>query len=152
MKKKLLLETVLKLKADIEKSIVSIYDDIIKYNFTEKTVDLLLVRAEAMEKQLIIFKEVIQDANKGKIKGITNNYNIYLLSNLKAKRMFYASLIHVFINRKKKDLDKAQITKDDAMSKYDQLTEKIKDLENKLSEFNSKKKVTVYLDDSLNLL
>jgi len=151
MKKKLLLETVLKLKADVERSITSSYDDIVKYNFTEKQTDVLLDRVGKLETQLIIFKEIIQEANKSKFEGKTNNHNIYFLSNLKTKKFFYDKLLKTF-GRKTKDLELAQIKKEDAKSAFNQLSGEIKQFENKLSSFNSKKKVTVYLDEDLNLL
>ena len=151
MKKKLLLETVLKLKSDIERSIAASFDDIIKYNFTEKKIDSLWERLEKMEVQLIHFKEVIQEANKSKFEGKTNNYHIYFLSNLVAKSRFYENLEKALNRSPKKALD-AQITKDQVMSKRKQVGEEITKFQNKLSAFNSKKKVTVYLDESLNLL
>jgi len=151
MKKKLLLETVLKLKSDIERSIENSYIDILKYNFTEKKVDLLLERIEKLEIQLVHFKEVIQEANKGKIGGVTNNWNIYTLSNLKAKKLFYEKLLKKF-ERKTSRLDKAQIKENTAQSEFKKLSVKIIEFEDKLSTFNAKKKVTVSIDESLNLL
>lgn len=148
MKKKLLLETVLKLKADVERSISSSYDDIVKYNFTEKKVDALMTRIEKLEVQLIHFKEVIQEANKSKFEGKTNNYHIYFLSNLKAKDIFYQTLERAFGKSKKS----AQIKKEDVASARKELSEQINKFQNKLSAFNAKKKVTVILDESLNLL
>lgn len=153
MKKKLLLETVLKLKSDVERSITSTFDDIIKYNFTEKKVDLLLERIEKMEVQLIIFKEAIQEANKGKIGGITNNFNIYYLSNLVMKSRFYENL-EKSLNMRTSigQQPKTQIKKEEITSQRKQLKVRIKDFQDKLTLFNSKKKITVYLDESLNLL
>ena len=77
MKKKLLLETVLKLKSDIERSIASTFEDIIKYNITDKKIDLLWERLEKMEIQLVHFKEVIQEANKSKFEGCTDRSNYW---------------------------------------------------------------------------
>src|SRR4030042_2670141 len=151
MKKKLLLEQVLKLKAVVEKSIETSYDHVLKYNFTDKKVDLILDRIEKLEVQLIIFKEVIQEANKGKIRGITNNFNIYTLSNLKAKREFYSKLLTKF-NHSTTKVEKSQIKQEEATTKFNKLSEEISKLQNKLSTFNAKKKVTVYLDESLDLL
>lgn len=151
MKKKLLLETVLKLKSDVERAIASAYDDIIKYNFTEKRVDTLLERVEKLEVQLLHFKEVIQEANKSKFEGKTNNYHIYFLSNLVAKKRFYETLSKAFKIKTNKASD-AQITKIETTSALKQLSEQISEFQNKLSAFNAKKKVTVYLDKDLNLL
>jgi len=151
MKKKLLLETVLKLKADVERSVASSYEDIIKYNFTEKKVDLLLERIEKLEVQLIHFKEVIQEANKSKFEGKTNNFNIYYLSNLVAKSRFYENLEKA-LNRASSKAKTAQIQKDTVTSRRKTLSEEINKFQNKLSTFNAKKKVTVVLDESLNLL
>lgn len=151
MKKKLLLETVLKLKEDLERSIASTFDDIVKYNTTEKKIFSLWDRLEKMEVQLIHFKEVIQEANKSKFEGKTNNYHIYYLSNLKAKSRFYDNLEKALNRSPKKALD-AQIGKDEVIKRKKQVGEEITKFQNKLSAFNSKKKVTVFLDESLNLL
>jgi hypothetical protein len=151
MKKKLLLETVLKLKSDIERSIASTFDDIIKYNTTEKKIDTLWERLEKMEVQLIHFKEIIQEANKSKFEGKTNNFNIYFLSNLVAKSRFYENLEKA-LNRAPAKAKNAQIKKEEVVSKRKQIDGEITKFQNKLSAFNSKKKVTVYLDESLNLL
>jgi hypothetical protein len=151
MKKKLLLETVLKLKADVERSINATFEDVVKYNFTEKKVESLMTRLDKLEAQLIHFKEVIQEANKSKFEGKTNNYHIYFLSNLVARQRFYENLIKA-LNRSPKKAETAQIQKEEATSKQQQTGEEITKFQNKLSAFNSKKKVTVYLDESLNLL
>ena len=151
MKKKLLLETVLKLKSDVERSIEASYDDIIKYNFTEKKISGLLDRLEKLEVQLIVFKEAIQEANKSKFEGKTNNFNIYYLSNLVAKNKFYETLDRA-LTRDKIKAKTAQIKKEETTTKRKQLKEEITKFQNKLSTFNSKKKVTVYLDDDLSLL
>jgi hypothetical protein len=151
MKKKLLLETVLKMKADVERSINATFEDVVKYNFTEKKVESLMTRLDKLEAQLIHFKEVIQEANKSKFEGKTNNYHIYYLSNLVARQRFYENLIKA-LNRSPKKAESAQIQKEEATSKQQQTGEEITKFQNKLSAFNSKKKVTVYLDESLNLL
>lgn len=151
MKKKLLLETVLKIKADVERSIENTYDDIIKYNMSEKKVDNLLERAEKLEIQLIHLKEVIQEANKGKFEGKTNFFNIFHLSNLNAKREFYREL-EKRLTRASKKASVAQIGINAVTSKLKLLGEEINKFQKKLTTYNSKKKVTVYLDESLNLL
>ena len=150
MKKKLLLEAVLKIKDSVERSISFSYDDIIKYNTTDKKVDNLLSRLERLEVQLLHLKEVIQEANKGKLRGITNNYNIYYLSNLTAKKRFYEDLISN-LGKNKKAVN-VQIPKEDAILSLNKLKEEIFKFQQKLTTFNSKKKVTVILDESLNLL
>jgi hypothetical protein len=100
---------------------------------------------------LIHFKEVIQEANKSKFEGKTNNFNIYFLSNLVAKSRFYENLEKA-LNRAPAKAKNAQIKKDEVMSRRKQIDGEITKFQNKLSAFNSKKKVTVYLDESLNLL
>ena len=151
MKKKLLLDTVLKLKTDVERSIEATFNDAIKYNTSEKNIDALLLRLERLESQLIIFKETIQEANKGKMGGVTNNYNIYLLSNYKSRIKFYEGMEKILVRSTKK-AENAQIKLDDVRFQKTLYVERAQELSDKLTLFNSKKKVTVFIDDSLNLL
>jgi hypothetical protein len=151
MKKKLLLDTVLKLKTDVERSIEATFNDAIKYNTTEKNIDALLLRLERLEAQLIIFKETIQEANKGKLGGVTNNYNIYLLSNYKSRIKFYEGMEKILVRSTRK-AENAQIKLDDVRFQKALYVERAQELSDKLTLFNSKKKVTVFIDDSLNLL
>jgi hypothetical protein len=151
MKKKLLLETVLKLKDTVEKSITTSYEDIIKYNFEDKSIQSLAERVGKLESQLIHLKQVIQEANKGKLKGITNNFNIYYLSNLKAKQLFYKTLLSKFGRSKKRD-GLAQLTKEGVITRSNVIAKEIQDYQSRLTTFNAKKKVTVILDESLNLM
>lgn len=151
MKKKMLLDTALKIKDSVEKSIVACYDDIVKYNLTDVKAGSLLERAEKLEQQLIHLKEVIQEANKGKHKdGKTNNYYIYYLSNVVLKNKFYESL-EKGLNRAPAKAKTAHIKRDEVASKKRTIGEEINNLRNKLSLFNTKKKVTIYLDESLDL-
>jgi tRNA/tmRNA/rRNA uracil-C5-methylase (TrmA/RlmC/RlmD family) len=148
MKKKLLLDTVLKLRTDVERELPKLYDSIIKYNFTEVKVDSMMDQIEKLELQLLHFKEVIQEANLSKFEGKTNNYHIYHLSNLTAKSMFYKTLITA-LKRSPKKAELAQIGLPTATTVYQKLKEEITKFQNKLSAFNSKKKVTVYLDEEI---
>jgi hypothetical protein len=150
MKKKMLLVEVLKLKSDVEKSIEGVYSDIFKYNESETKIDLLLERLDKLEVQLLIFKEVIQEANKGKIRGVTNNYNIYHLSSLVARYEFYKRLQKIL--RRSKTPELAQISLEVTTSRKKQIEIDILAYREKLSEFNNKKKVTVVLDESLGLM
>jgi hypothetical protein len=150
MKKKMLLVEVLKLKSDVEKSIEGVYNDIFKYNESETKIDLLLERLDKLEVQLLIFKEVIQEVNKGKIKGVTNNYNIYYLSSLVARYEFYRKLQKTL--RRSKTPELAQINLEVVTSRKKQIEIDILSYREKLSEFNNKKKVTVVIDESLGLM
>jgi hypothetical protein len=64
---------------------------------------------------------------------------------------FYETLEKAFGRSSAKNKT-AQIKKDDITSAKKTLSEQINKFQNKLSAFNAKKKVTVVLDESLNLL
>jgi hypothetical protein len=92
MKVKLQLQTVVNLQRDIEDKIVNYEDSIVRHN-TELNVDSLLTTMLKLQDQLIIVKEVIQTANKGKnSEGKTNNYFIYKKSNLEKFKKFLRKL------------------------------------------------------------
>ena len=148
MKKKIQLGTVLKIKDDLEKrDIKELQGDIVKYFNTEKSVEGLLGTLEKKEAQLIVIKEVIQNANQGKHKnGNTNNYQIYRLSILRFRREMIQNLIDIHdpktskisIEQLNKDL-KANLSESDTIS-------------SSLTTFNRDTLVKVELDESLNLL
>lgn len=145
MKTKLRLDTVLKIKEDLERDIGELQKDITKYNETEKKVDALLGTLHKKMDQLIEIKESIQEANKGKHKdGKTNNYYIYHLSNLKNRKILYSQLG----SRSKS----AQISVEDANKIIRETDEEMDKVRNKLTLYNTSKTITVKVDESLGLL
>ena len=146
MKKKLLLQTVIHIKDDLSRNIVELQKDIIKYNNTEINTAGLLDKLEKSESQIIVIKEAIQKANRDKHKdGKTNNYYIYNLSNLNSRRVMTETLLQK--TNKNSQLSEKKLTED----LHNILTE-IDLVRSKLATFNTTHKVTVELDESLNLL
>ena len=148
MKEKLRLVTVLKIKEDLETSIEATYSEILKLSRDSKQdaeVDSLFEKLEKLENQLIVVKEVVQDANRRRhTRSIrTNNYYIYKYSNLLAKKRFY--------NKISKSETATKITYETAKEKVKQIFTELENVRNKLSNFNLRKRVTVDLDESLNL-
>jgi hypothetical protein len=146
MKEKMRLTTALKIKDYLEENIKSYYNDIVNYNDSKDiSVEELLSKVEKLEAQQIIIKEVIQDANRRRhIRSIhTNNYYIYKNSNLVAKKRFYNTL--------RRKLTCVQIDKDRIRTEIKKIDGELEIIRNKLSNFNSRRKVTVEIDESLNL-
>lgn len=137
MKKKLQLRTVIDLKNSLEEKIALLENDVVKYNNTEINVYELIDKLEYSYEQLIFFKEAIQTANKGKSEnGKTNNYYIYLLSNLKRKRILYNK---IDCNDKKK----SQITIDEINDYIRDTEDEMRKIRDKLTFFNDSKSITV---------
>lgn len=147
MKQKLPLNLVLNLKNAVEKMIDSIHEDIVNNNATTKNFDTLLIRKEEFETQLVILKEAIQLANQSKMFGYTNNFRIYTLSNLASSKRFYSRLLL----SAKKAKGSLQLTVPFIKSKLSTLNLEIAEIEAKLTEFNTKKKVWVDLNPALDL-
>lgn len=145
MKKKLRLKTVLKIKKHLEDLIEETYDDIIRYNETDIKVDVLFDRLEAAIEQLIAVKEAVQKANQGKHKtGKTNNYYIYKYSELQARKRFLNRISGV-------DPEHCQISPDEAKVMIRKLNAELDVISSKLTNFNTRKRVTVTLDPILKL-
>lgn len=146
MKKKLTLSKVLDIKNAVEKLLQAAYSDIIKYNSSDTSIDSLLSRSEKLGNQLVHLKEVIQTANQAMYGNTCNNTRIYTLSNLKTKKSFYETLLKS-TSKKKLQLDKKTIKET-----LSNINEEIKQIEEQLTVFNNKKKVTVVLDSDLDLV
>ena len=148
MNKKLLLETVLKLKGDLEhRDIKELQGDIVKYFNTEKNVETLQEILKKKEAQLIILKEVIQEANQGTHKnGKTNNYQIYQLSILKFRKEMIQELIQ------KHDPKVSQISIEQLNKDLRENLSEAEKISSSLTTFNRDTYVKVELDESLNLL
>ena len=149
MKKKLLLTEVLKIKADVEEKIERLFYDIVSYNTTTKKVDVLMERLEKLENFLIDLKLAIQTANLSKYKGFVNYFTIFKVSSLKGKLRLYQRLQKAL---KRAPISSAQIKSEEVTSKITALNEEILTLEARLTQFNSNKKVTINVDESLEYL
>ena len=145
MMKKLLLVDLLKIKTTLVKQIK--YDREVIRTYLNKKVENLEGIEEDLDKkeeQLIIIKEVIQNANKSKHKDkLTNNFYIYRMSNLKEKKDFYQSLN---IGRD------STWTNEELKSKIRKLDEEINKISDKLTDFNTSKKIKVELNPDLELV
>jgi len=147
MKKKLQLQTVIHIKNDLSRDIGELQKDIIKYANTEKKVDKLLIKLDKAEDQLIVIKEAIQKANRDKHKsGKTNNYYIYKLSNLNARRVMLEELLQ------KHNPKSSQLSDEEMKEELATILSEITTINSSLRTFNSDHKIAVELDESLNLL
>jgi len=147
-KRKLQLKAVLQLKDDLEERIEQTEKSIIGYNVTDVKIDSLLEKLDKYQEQLIIVKEVIQNANKTKHSTRkTNNYYIYKLSNLQRRKKFYR-LLYSSINNTEKS---AQLNREEILSRRRSLETEIETLQTKLSNFNINKTVSIEIDESLDL-
>jgi chromosome segregation ATPase len=147
-KRKLQLQAVLQLKNDLEERIEQTEKSIIGYNTTDIKIDSLLEKLDKYQEQLIIVKEVIQNANKTKHSTRkTNNYYIYKLSNLQRRKKFYR-LLYSSINNTEKS---AQLNREEILSRRRSLETEIETLQTKLSNFNINKTVSIEIDESLDL-
>lgn len=143
MKKKLQLRNLLELKDDLETQIEELEEDVIKYNNTEIKTNILQDKLEASYIQLIIFKEAIQTANKSKHKDSkTNNYYIYLLSNLKRKKNLYYKIDKLPSNKK------TQITVTEINDYLRTIEEEMRKVRDKLTFFNDSKITTVEFNET----
>lgn len=145
MTEKMLLVDILKIKTALVKQIKCDREIIKTYlNTKDKNLEEIEDELDKKEEQLIIIKEIIQNANKSKHKDrLTNNFYIYRMSNLKEKKDFYQSLN---IGRESNWTDK-EIT-----SKIRKLDEEINKISDKLTTFNTSKKIKVKLNPDLNLV
>jgi hypothetical protein len=145
MKVKLQLQTVVNLQRDIEDKIVNYEDSIVRHN-TELNVDSLLTTMLKLQDQLIIVKEVIQTANKGKnSEGKTNNYFIYKKSNLEKFKKFLRKLKDAI----GKNDENAHINSAEIDQKKKATESEIKNIQTKLDKFNDSKTVSVEFDESI---
>lgn len=147
MKQKLPLNTVLTLKNVVEKMIDKTHDDIRVGNVGTKNLTDLLEHKDKLEKQLVMLKEAIQLANQSKMFGFSNNYRIYTLSNLAASKRFYTSLLA----SARKIKAPLQLNVDYIKGTLTVINNSITEIEAALTSFNTKKKVWVDLDPTLNL-
>ena len=147
MKQKLPLNTVLNLKNVVEKLIEKTHEDIRTKNTGTANLDGLIKHKTDLEAQLVSLKEVIQLANQSKMFGFSNNYRIYTLSNLTASKRFYTSLLA----SARKTKAPLQLTVDTIKGTLASINKSIGEIEAALTEFNTKKKVWVDLNPTLDL-
>lgn len=148
IKRKLQLKTVLALKEDLEELINKTEDSIARYNVTEKKIDALLEKLARYQEQLVIVKEVIQKANMAKNSDRkTNNYYIYKLSNLQKLKRFYGRLMSEMGSNDQG----AQLDLNTLVERRRSIETEISTLQNKLSNFNETKTVSIEIDETLNL-
>ena len=134
MNKKLTLDTVVnRLKKQLERCITENRIDLVD-NYDTYDQDYL----NKLEEQLMIIKDVSNDANKKKHSdGKTNQYYIYRLSNLHAKR----------VSLEKVSTDDVIDVNLDAQQQL--VADEISDIKQKLDDFNKSKTVKVNLDPDL---
>ncbi|HKL13879.1 MAG TPA: hypothetical protein VJ907_09765 [Halanaerobiales bacterium] len=148
-KTKLQINTVLKLKEELEEKIEHTEDSIQKYNYTELSVSNLIERLEKLRNQLIIVKETLQEANQMKSKDKkSNNYYVYHLSNLNRTKKFYNNLLNDIVFNKDGE---PQLKKEEVEARQRAIDEEIKDVKATLSNFNRTKSVTIQIDETLDL-
>jgi low affinity Fe/Cu permease len=140
MKKKLQLSTLLKVQKHLEELVLTQQKYISDYNDTEMKVDKALDTIAEAENELVKIKEAVQEANKSKhADGKTNNFYIYTLSNLNAKKRFLQTV---------KTSDKSQLTETEINKKIAEINVKIDEIRSKLTEFNSKE-ISIELNEEL---
>lgn len=107
-KHKLQLDAVRKISETVKEKIDTHYKYIEEFNEKNQDLDSVEKELEKLEDQLILLKEVIQNANKNKHKDSkrSNNYYIYRLSNLKTREIWLREL-------RIKDNDDAYITEEE---------------------------------------
>jgi hypothetical protein len=145
MKLKLQLNTVVAIKKDLENRLVEYQDNIIKHNLT-MNVAAFMDTLVKLQDQLVIVKEVIQNANKSKNSdGKSNNYFIYRKSNLEKFKKFLITLkdsIGVYDRN-------AHFNDEYIKSQKKSIESEVKTIQKKLTTFNDSKKVSVKFDDEL---
>ena len=145
MKKKLRLDTVLKIKDKLEEIIFATQKDIVRYNTSEIKIDKLLNKLKSLEKQFVILKTTVQKANTLEHEDGKPNFDyIFELSNLKN---FRTLLYKLNGNESTSQLDNKEITK-----RTKQIGAAQDIIRTKMENFNTSHFVTVELDESLNLL
>ena len=145
MRKKIRLQTVLKIKKHLETLIEETYKTFLKINETDVSVYPLLEKIDTASEQLIIIKEAVQKANQGRHKtGRTNNYYIYKHSNLRTKERIYNEIKAV-------DPLACQVSPDEARVQVKKIRAELDAISTKLTNFNLRKRVVVVLDESLEL-
>lgn len=145
MKTRLQLKTVISLRDDIESLISGYEESIIKSN-TSFDVGALMNTLDALQDQLIIVKEVLQNANKAKNSGgKSNNYFIYRKANLEKRKKFLRRLRDSIGNNDHlAHFNKAYIKETQAS-----IESEIKEIQIKLTKFNDSKKVVLEFNDTL---
>ena len=140
MKKKLQLSTLIKVQKFLEELILTQQKYISDYNDTEMKVSKSLDTIIEAEQEIVKVKETIQEANKSKHSdGKTNNYYIYYLSNLNARKKFLQGI---------KTSDKSQLTQTKINEDIAKIDKEINEIRSKLTEFNSKE-VSIELNEAI---
>jgi len=145
--KRIILATVLGIQTKLVNNILAHKKEISRFmtaKTSETNVDDLYETLLKEEDQLIVIKEVIQNANKGKHKdGKPNNFYIYKMSNLKSRKTFLIGI---------RDNKKNQWSNKQINERIKLIDNEIHKIDNKLTFFNSSKKVRVAINPELNLL
>lgn len=140
MKKKLQLSTLIKIQKNLEEQILTQQKYISDYNDTEMKVDKALDTIIKTEEELVKVKEAIQEANKSKHSdGKTNNFYIYTLSNLNARKAWLKDV---------KTTEKSQLKAEAINEDIAKIDKKINEIRQKLTEFNSKE-ISIDLDEKV---
>lgn len=140
MKKKLQLSTLIKIQKNLEEQILTQQKYISDYNDTEMNVDKALDTIIKTEEELVKVKEAIQEANKSKHSdGKTNNFYIYTLSNLNARKAWLKDV---------KTTEKSQLKAETINEDIAKIDKKINEIRQKLTEFNSKE-ISIDLDEKV---
>ena len=138
-KKKIKLATVLQLKDYVQNEIQNIYWSIRQYNESGLKLEPLFDQVEYYESELIKLKELIRDANALKHKdGHTNDYYIYLLSNINNK---------IYQLNKIKGAENSAMTLKEKNMKVRSLMQEADKIKTKLSSFNESTKVSLDVSD-----
>ena len=133
------LTTVLRLKEYVENEIKTKYDNIKEYNEGEMNMTSLFEDIDFYEEELINLKEKIRKANNGKHDdNHTNDYYIYLLSNINRRIFFYKQI---------ETTDTTFITTGEANKKIRELQKEAEKIRNKLASFNENTKIKLDLSD-----
>jgi len=144
--KKIVLSKVLDLQRKLVDEIDADLKEIIRGNSKPKIdVDLLEKNVIKKEDQLVVLKEVVQEANKSKLtrKDRTNNYYIYRRGDLKKRKNALLSISQ----SKENQWDETAVNK-----RIRELNQEINQITEKLTLFNNSKKVKVELNPDLDLI
>jgi len=160
------LDALVRAKVDLEQSLRNDEKDIRKYNSISKedvspfdmteTIRLYKLKLD----QLLHFKESIRSGNNNVIKegDKTNDYYIYLLSNLNRRKALLLSLNTFegtrpsFKDRSKKVTYKAQLKYSDVQKELGEIELEVRKIEDILANFNHSVEVEVLVYTELNLL
>lgn len=149
MKKKLQLKVVLGLKKELEDRITRLEESIRKNNISKTDINTQLKDLEQHQDLLVTIKLAIQKANNsGNLLKKSNNYYIYLHSNVDKQRRLYMKMANELTAKKDKE---AQLKKATLIEKARDLRSKLDTIKQKLTKFNEQTTLFLDLDPNLNL-